>query len=333
MSLEEEVLWGMAAGPELDVGIPAIGLNSVFSYTGAWLTDPQCSYDGRYMGFSYKNIEREEFGYLLFDAETGVFSVDVLPPDTYNASIRPVGEGWVYEFGDGICTANLDGSDPTCFSGNYGQPIWSPNGEWLLVRTYGYTNGLAKVRPDGSEATSLVSVDEGYISRAVWAPDSSQVTYVHPRGGYENPGDLWIVGADGLDPTQLLTATVVPYSSLAWDPNQSLIAVSGFDGGVWLVPPDGSDPWIVPGTEGASWYDATWSPTASGWPLMFLRSGEYSWYYASAGDAEAMRYATAKWMGWCPGETPTAVFGQFGGTDAEPWAGVYYFDIEPDFWP
>jgi Tol biopolymer transport system component len=207
---------------------------------------------------------------------------------------------------------------------------------------------LYKVGSDGGELTQLTFSEEGKNRNPVWSPDSSMIAY-NSGTDYEQPAELWIVGADGSNP-QMVYDNVKLYYPPAWNPGSSLLAIPAYGGGdteegggLWLVPTDGSAPWVLPGTEGWSCSDPVWSPTDDGWPLFFNgyfgdkdKYGEDPsaglWSYTP--DGGVVHVDGADWGPvWCPNGTLEAAFGFGSGSKDNPVNEVHFFQIEPDLWP
>jgi hypothetical protein len=205
---------------------------------------------------------------------------------------------------------------------------------------------LYKVRSDGSDLTQLTSSEEGENRHPVWSLDSSMIAYLFFTD-YQLPAELWMIGADGTHP-QMLYDNAKSHGYPAWNPDGSLLAVPGYTGedgeggGLWLAPTDGSDPWVLPGTDGWSCYDPVWSPTDDGWPLLFYgyNSGagdpygkdSVSGLWAYTPGDELMHIDHAHWGPvWCPNGALQAAFG-FSLDHDDPKNEVHFFEVEPGLW-
>ena len=74
--------------------------------------------------------------------------------------------------------------------------------QWLAPQG----DGIFLVRPDGTGGHQLVPDMTGSEIHPDWSPDGSQIAFV--RQTPEGPTELWVVNADGTDPTRLHTCDV-----------------------------------------------------------------------------------------------------------------------------
>lgn len=277
LSPEEQVRWGMASDTELSVIFPAFGAAQIVTQTG-FLSNPALSPDGCYLGsFHYvpgsTSTEKDLHGPVYRNLCTGQSLTETLPLSAEAPAFSPKADRLAYTDYGGerpqICTQALDGSDQTCFGGDryYGWPFWSPDGEWLAFYAADSGGGiqLYRARPDGSEMQALTSEQSGNHHAQSWSPDGEWLAYVYDIN-YDQPGELWVVRADGSDACQL-SDNASASSQTTWSPDGKYLAFAGFDKQVWLVTlVDDTLTSIVP-PENHSCSQPTWSPTASGWPL------------------------------------------------------------------
>ena len=90
---------------------------------------------------------------------------------------------------------------------------WSPDNHWLLFASP--DGRLSKVRPDGSERSSIeVDLPTGtYIYSPAWSPDGSRIIFSAWREG--DTTDLWTTNADGTD-ARRLTNDAASEDSISW---------------------------------------------------------------------------------------------------------------------
>jgi hypothetical protein len=282
MSLEEEARWGTAAGPNLDVVLPVVGVADILTVTG-YTSHPALSPGGDYLATVYYIPDTSEDGAVVYGIGTGEIYTETLPSDIDDIVYNPVTEQMAYaQYNPNqICVAEVDGSDPACLQWSnyyaYRDVAWSPDGEWLVfvARQSGVdADNLYKARPGDDDLIQLTDDEAGNNTNPSWSPDGQQIAYVF-YDDYDQPGELRMMGADGSNLHTVLTSTQT-YNLPVWSPDSSAVAMPGYvvhetkeGGGLWIVPRDGSDPWLVPETEDWACNSPAWSPTQTGWPLFF----------------------------------------------------------------
>jgi WD40 repeat protein len=328
MTPEEQVLWGMAAGAHLDVVLPVVATVGDFTYDG-YSVRTDWSPDG-HLVTSYYDVVAGAYGQHFYDTQTTSQFTVTLPAEATGLSYCPTGDWLAYRDNAQICTADLDGSNPTCWGGHgyYGWPFPSPNCDWVLfysdLNSVSGEVNLFAVHPDGTYLTQLTLDEQGKNGYPVWSPDGSQIAYVRTISGDQLP-QLWVMGADGSDQHMVLDGVGGGFA--AWSPDGDWLAMPGYEyapgegAGLYLVQPDGSGSQMVTGTEGIYCNGPVWSPSHLGWPLFYYGSnsttGQHGLYYVSGAHASANYFG---YFEWGPVWGPAGEYAAFG---------TYDYSVEP----
>jgi TolB protein len=113
-------------------------------------------------------------------------------------------------------------------------PTFSPDGGRVLFTTTLSPSGdrdraIQTVNADGSGLTTLFDAPGAFDSGPAWSPDGTRIAFESNAdvGGGNPEGDeeIWIMGADGANPTQL-TRNASRDEGAAWSPDGKLLAYS-----------------------------------------------------------------------------------------------------------
>jgi Tol biopolymer transport system component len=158
----------------------------------------------------------------------------------------------------GIFVMNADGSDQRAVAStsNLQEPEWSPDGLKLAVVDNGAlgTYGIHLINVDGSNRTQITQPPLSPLFEdhaPAWSPDGSKITFIRCAdangwGCWDTPSHLWVVNADGSNPTKL---TDTQAYSPAWSPDGTKI-MFGNGGDLLVMNPDGSGFTKITNTDG-----------------------------------------------------------------------------------
>jgi Tol biopolymer transport system component len=204
--------------------------------------------------------------YILLNPSSGEFSRPALPDNVVSWS--PTGDLLTAFTVNGLQVVTLDGTvRGTICSGPFiCEPVeWTPSGDAVIVarRQVEELFDLWRVPVDGGAATNLTATEGASEWTASHSPDGQHLAYSRETAvpGRPSDRDLWVAGADGTDPRQLI-APANP-GTLPWSPDGSSVAVYGSVGdqsGVVVVPLTGEPRLISPGEILGIPSDIVWSP-------------------------------------------------------------------------
>jgi Tol biopolymer transport system component len=155
-------------------------------------------------------------------------------------SWSPDGETIAYEADGAISVVPAGGGQPATLATEGRAPVWSPDGTSVAFGTQG---AISVVRPDGSD---LTQVGDGY--EFAWSPTGDRLVYHVERGssgGFTE--QLWVVGADGSNPTSIVDSDCcagIVDGTLTWSNDGKGVAFEAAEpkNDVWLtVAADGSE--------------------------------------------------------------------------------------------
>ncbi len=170
---------------------------------------------------------------------------------------------------------DIDGYD-----GTVGDPSFSPDGEWIAVTYFPDegANGVAKVRPNGTEFTSLFETrtlaEPSGFSSVDWSPvfDEIAVLFFEPVGeGTEKSVEVGLVGGHGSGYRTLTDAgrcSCLGYRpGVGWSPDGTMLALNiplptANEAALWVIAYDGSALEKVSTIVGSG--DPAWQPAPTG---------------------------------------------------------------------
>jgi Tol biopolymer transport system component len=220
----------------------------------------------------------------------------------------------VYQLGCQICTANADGSAPTCFGDLLSCPFEvdvSPDGTQIVYRGMPDAD-LFVVDADGTDDVRLT--DDGMVSddkHPVWSPDGSRIAFVSNLGGGSAPYDLWTIGPDGSDPFNVTQGQHGLVERPSWSPDGTMLAFSeGQVNGITVIGADGTDPRAV--TSEPTDIAPAWSPDGTLLAFHSTRDDPEGDIYTVALDGSNLTRIAAAGADRDPSWQPSCIFGTDG---------------------
>jgi len=129
----------------------------------------------------------------------------------YYNSLRVV--TYVVRVNDGSLAATIGD-----FNNSYKNPVWAPDGSLVFQgEPTSKNNGIYKVSPD---FTSIVRIDPNLtnVSEPSVSPDGKSIAFIRDE-------QVWTMGFDGSNPTQLYAGGNYRFGMLTWSPDSKYIAV------------------------------------------------------------------------------------------------------------
>jgi hypothetical protein len=130
---------------------------------------------------------------------TGISSLSWSPDGTKVAVASPSSGAYVVDLSTG-------GSTEIGQVGAVEEVSWSPDGTRIaLVARSDGRDRIIVVNADGSDQRVLVDHRASILGAPAWSPDGTSIAYFQdPSSGGNSSPDVWVVGSDGSDATQLL---------------------------------------------------------------------------------------------------------------------------------
>jgi Tol biopolymer transport system component len=206
--------------------------------------------------------------YIVNDDGTGLSAVTSEGLGAFGPSWSPDGSRiafFSYRDGNGeIYVTNEDGSGLTRLTENPADdfaPSWSPDGTKIVFHTHRYGDNpqVAVMNSDGTNVVRLTSQIGGWSP--VYSPNGDQVVF---NSSYGPSRDIWIMNADGSDPTKITFASEDDWWP-DWSPDGALIVFhSNRDGNseIYTVDPLTYAESRLTESPGED-YDPAWSPDGS----------------------------------------------------------------------
>jgi len=143
-------------------------------------------------------------------------------------------------------------------------PIYSPDGSWVLFESDLAGNRDIWVMPSGGGQAQQLTKDKAFDTSPFWSPDGTQVVFESDRSGYKN---IWIldVTSPDSDPIQL-TSGPWDDGDPVWSPDGTRIAHESnrekdWGSEIWVSPIDGGPATRLTTTgDGIYHRTADWSP-------------------------------------------------------------------------
>jgi len=200
--------------------------------------NPSLSPDGQRIVFSSYRDGNKEI-YVMDSDGSNQTRLTFSPESDFNPQWSPDGSKIAYITMNNvdswdICAVNADGSDQTLVANTipaYGWQ-WSPDGSKIIFDKRGsyifkryVLYDIYVVNEDGSNLTCLTEESESHDWAPVWSPDGTKIAYTH---GASDSGDIYIMNADGSEPTNLTDSTAHDLYPM-WSPDGTKIAFISSD--------------------------------------------------------------------------------------------------------
>lgn len=166
-----------------------------------------------------------------------------------------------------LWTINANGTGATQLTSTGGikaDPAWSPVGNKIAF----VHNSDICVYDFTTNTTQNLTAGNGTNVMPCWSPSGNQIVFASDRAA--GNWDIWVMNADGANPTQLTNNIQVELRPV-WSPNGQKIAFErGSD--VWVMDANGASPLNLTNGVGAFNGLPTWSPNSQS--IAFVRDGD-----------------------------------------------------------
>ncbi len=161
---------------------------------------------------------------------------------------------------------------------------------------------------------SRLTFSDAHDTQPVWSPDGKRVAFQSDRE--KDTGDVYVVQADGRGEPELLYAGEGPATPTDWSPDGKYVSIDGSNGknDLWIVPIDGSDPFVLVSTPFDEGY-ARFSPDGEWIAYISNESGRYELYLTRFPSGEGKWQLSAGGGDWAIGWK-------------EDGSEIYYLDLE-----
>jgi Tol biopolymer transport system component len=261
----------LATGTLFGVEADGTGLVEIPNTSGKYLYFFSWSPDGRRLVFATPPAVDEPDEIYVMDVDgSNLTRLTFFDGTDEEPTWSPDGSQIVWQRECDIWVMNADGSgqhnltqppgDCTTVPAGDFSPKWSPEGTRIAFVSYrdGPLN-IFTMDPDGG---GVVNVSRGSASdyEPDWSPDGGKMVFRSSRDG--QPGDFYVMDADGANQTRLTFTPTVHKHDPVWSPDGSLIAFIGTRSGnrraVYTMNPDGSN---VRGILAVEALRIDWQPT------------------------------------------------------------------------
>jgi Tol biopolymer transport system component len=183
------------------------------------------------------------------------------------------------------------------------EPAWSPDGSKIAYVTANPAVGFSVfvMNPDGTGRTNLTGFGTNY--NPDWSPDGTRIAFETQRGEDNFANAIWVMNADGGNPTDVTHNLDRSYQHPNWAPDASKIVFAGLccpDSPLQTINPDGTGQAPLPGTSGGV-RGPVWSP--DGQKVAFL-GGAGGLYTINVDGTGLTRIAETGGADWAPNHPP-----------------------------